>query len=103
MYNTNYIESGLIPYMFLTLWLYFLLCLALTTLEAPQNGSVHFKHEGTECDPVLAAYFSCDKGFNLSGNSVKKFQIDNQWTGPDPVCEGLYSTCSINSNTATVY
>ena len=66
----------------------------------PQNGSVHFNHEGTECDPVIAAYFSCDEGFNLSGNSVKKFQINNQWTGPVPVCEGLYSTCSINCNTA---
>ncbi len=52
-------------------------------LEAPAGGKVLVSSSPSG---YLAVY-SCEKGFELSGDSVRYCQSDGVWSGRQPTCE----------------
>eukprot|EP00118_Oscarella_pearsei_P023342 m.278886 g.278886 ORF g.278886 m.278886 type:complete len:1499 (+) comp40615_c0_seq6:5702-10198(+) len=58
-------------------------------LTAPANGQVYIY--GSD------ALYSCDYGFTISGNVVRKCQANHQWSGNAPKCS---LTCPVLSNPA---
>ena len=54
-------------------------------LRDPENGDVAQRR------PALVgsvAVYSCDDGFELSGNSRRVCQLNGRYSGVAPVCEG---------------
>ena len=54
-------------------------------LEDPKNGDV--KTTGRYVDDY--AFYSCDYGFQLSGNKHRSCQQDGTWSGTEPTCVGV--------------
>lgn len=52
-------------------------------LPAPSYGSVHLT--GTTLDNI--AIYTCDSGFQLVGEAVRRCLTSGQWSGQAPVCE----------------
>lgn len=55
-------------------------------LDAPPNGSLTYTNN--QSIGSLALY-SCEKGFQLSGNETRKCLKSNIWSGVSPVCEKI--------------
>jgi len=57
-------------------------------LTAPDNGMIQCS--GTSVDDICL--FTCDDGFELSGNSSRTCQDDGTWSGTEAMCdvEGQY-------------
>lgn len=53
-------------------------------LQAPLNGSVDF----TSTVLSSIASYTCDKGFTLKGNNTRECQINEEWSGKEPQCNG---------------
>ena len=56
-------------------------------LNNPNNGTVNF----TLTTFGAIAVFSCDKGFNLTGNNGENYRecLFGGWDGEDPICESM--------------
>ena len=69
-----------------TLYLFyasFLAVLECSDLDDPPNGEVTLPTErivGSE------ATYTCNEGFSLSGNSMRRCQTDGLWSGSAPTC-----------------
>ena len=48
------------------------------------------------------ATYSCDTGFQLTGNSNRTCQADSTWTATDPTCEGALLRMNIHRHSCTV-
>ena len=53
----------------------------------PANGSVNHT-AGTTFGQ--AATYSCNTGYNLVGDSTRTCQVEENWSGNAPTCEGMY-------------
>lgn len=53
-----------------------------TALNAPTYGSVTFNTTVNS-----QAYYSCNPGFYLAGDTSRNCQCDGNWTGIQPTCE----------------
>ena len=51
-------------------------------LPAPVNGSIEILETTFESVSV----FSCEKGFNQSGSSMRECQANGEWSGIDTIC-----------------
>ena len=54
-------------------------------LDEPSNGQVTLT--GTTFGSM--ATYECDSGFTLVGNQVRTCQDDGNWSGTEPVCDGM--------------
>ena len=59
-------------------------------LTNPRNGGVSFSSTTFNS----RATYTCDRGFVLSGQSVRTCQSDGEWSGRAPECKGKIP-CSI--------
>jgi len=65
-----------------------LLVLGCPDLADPPNGEIDFNPDPTApFEPGTEAYYSCDKGFVLSGEDTLVCGTDFAWTGNIPSCE----------------
>ena len=48
------------------------------------------------------ATYSCDTGFQLTGNSNRTCQADSTWTATDPTCEGALLQMNIHRHIAVL-
>ena len=51
----------------------------------PDNGDV----ELTDVTEGSTATYTCDEGFDLSGDKFRTCQSNGQWSGSEPICEGI--------------
>ena len=56
------------------------------TLTNPTNGQV--SHTGRTTFRQTATY-SCDRGYDLVGNSTRTCQANGVWSGSIPICQGV--------------
>ena len=54
------------------------------TLSQPNGGQV--SQDGSSLGSQ--ANYSCSEGYVLNGNSTRVCQVDGQWSGSEPTCEG---------------
>ena len=52
-------------------------------LRDPRNGDVDL----TGITVGSRAKYSCDRGFELKGNQIRKCQSNGQWSGNEPRCD----------------
>ena len=53
-------------------------------LRDPRNGDVDL----TGITVGSKARYSCNRGFDLKGDQIRKCQSNGQWSGIEPVCKG---------------
>ncbi len=58
-------------------------------LSPPVGGSVTL----TGTTVGSQAFYSCGKGYELMGDSVRTCQFNGLWTGKEPICERKYIHC----------
>ena len=56
-------------------------------LYAPNHGS----KLGSQVTYNSQVYFSCDRGYKLRGNEVRRCQNNKTWSGQETTCQGLRS------------
>ena len=61
---------------------------ACAELADPANGRVDTSN-GTLIDAL--AVYSCNTGFQLSGNRTRTCDREGMWTGSEPECRGKYT------------
>ena len=54
-------------------------------LEDPNNGQVSLNATTFGS----SAIYTCESGFNLNGNMQRMCQANGDWSGNEPVCEGM--------------
>ena len=57
------------------------------TLNALANGQV--SHTAGTTFGETATY-SCDPGYNLTGDSTRTCQATGMWSGREPTCQGVF-------------
>ena len=62
----------------------FLTAVDCNTLPKLLNGKV--SHTGRTTFEQTATY-SCDRGYNLVGDSIRRCQDNGQWSGREPTCQ----------------
>ena len=62
----------------------FTVCGVLTN---PENGQVSYTN-GTSFGQT--ATYSCDKGYNLFGGSIRTCQVTGVWSGSEPTCQCMF-------------
>ena len=67
--------------------MYFLL-LACPSLNAPSNGMISCLPLGGDGlhDPGDTCTYTCDTGYEITGNSTRSCQSDGTWSGSDTMC-----------------
>ena len=65
---------------------FFFLVINCTVLEDPDNGELHIGGVSFGSE----VFYSCDKGFILTGDTNRTCQADGNWTGSAPVCNGKH-------------
>ena len=56
------------------------------TLSNPSNGVVQFLSSSSAGGDVM---YVCDPGYELVGNSGRECLCSSQWSGSEPVCQGI--------------
>ena len=73
--------------MYLTIIFGFFIILDCGLLPGILNGQISFS--SVTLNSVVT--YSCERGFNLVGNSQRVCQANGQWSGMEPSCESKYT------------
>lgn len=73
----------------LKLFVFFNIDVVCESLRNPPNGIVTITRIDSSTNKVLPgsqAVYSCNGGFEISGNGVRDCQPDGTWSGSEPTC-----------------